>query len=133
MNIVLDTNVLVSALWSPGRKPGEIVSAAIMGRFRLCYDFRIVEEYERVLRYPKFGFYESEIAALLEPLLKQGLAVVPEPVTDVSFSDESDRKFYEVARFCRAPLVTGNTAHFPKDETIITVAEFYNRYIAGRA
>ena len=29
MNIVLDTNVLVSALWSPGRKPGEIVGAAI--------------------------------------------------------------------------------------------------------
>ena len=38
MNIVLDTNVLVSALWSPGRKPGEIVAAAIMGCFNLCYD-----------------------------------------------------------------------------------------------
>lgn len=133
MNIVLDTNVLVSALWSPGRKPGEIVSAAIMGRFHLCYDFRIVEEYERVLRYPKFGFYESEIAALLEPLLRQGLSVVPEPIMDVPFPDESDRKFYEVARFCRVPLVTGNTAHFPKDETVLTVAEFYDRYVAGRS
>ena len=34
MNIVLDANVLVSALRSPGRKPGEIVAAAIMGRFQ---------------------------------------------------------------------------------------------------
>lgn len=131
MNIVLDTNVLVSALWSPGRKPGEIVAAAIVGRFNLCYDFRIVEEYERVLRYPKFRFQEWEIAALLDPLLKQGLSVVPIPLPQAPFIDETDRKFYEVARFCSAPLVTGNTAHFPKDGTILTVAEFYERYMKG--
>ena len=45
------------------------------------------------------------------------------------FPDESDRKFYEVARFCQAPLVTGNSQHFPKDETVLTVAEFVDRYL----
>ena len=129
MNIVLDTNVLVSALWSPGRKPGQIVTAAILGRFPICYDYRVAEEYERVLRYPKFGFRESEINALLDPLLRQGISVIPTPLPYVPFIDESDRKFYEVARFCRAPLVTGNTAHFPRDEHVLTVAEFCDRYI----
>ena len=129
MNIVLDTNVLVSALWSPGRKPGQIVTAAISGRFNLCYDFRIVEEYERVLRYPKFCFREWEIAAMLEPLLRQGMSVIPEPLPDAPFTDESDRKFYEVARFCGAPLVTGNLAHFPEDEIVVSVAAFCERYM----
>lgn len=132
MNVVLDTNVLVSALWSPGRKPGEIVTAAIAGQFRLCYDFRIVEEYERVLRYPKFAFEDWEIRALLEPLFRQGLSVVPKPLSEPPFTDESDRKFYEVARFCDAPLVTGNLAHFPREAGIFSVAEFHERYMGGK-
>lgn len=129
MNIVLDTNVLVSALWSPGRKPVIIVNAVIAGRFNLCYDFRIVEEYERALRYPKFGFSKSEVDALLDPMLRQGLSVIATPLREVSFKDESDRKFYEVARYCHAPLITGNTAHFPADETIVTVADFCAMYL----
>lgn len=64
-----------------------------------------------------------------DPLLKQGLSVVPIPLPQAPFTDETDRKFYEVARFCGAPLVTGNTAHFPKDGTILTVAEFHERYM----
>lgn len=131
MNIVLDTNVLVSALWSPWRKPGEIVGAAIAGHFDICYDFRIVEEYERVLRYPKFGFADWEIAALLEPLLRQGVSVAARPLPEVPFTDESDRKFYEVARFCRVPLVTGNLAHFPGEDWIMSVAAFYDTYVKG--
>lgn len=129
MNIVLDTNVLVSALWSPGRKPGEIVAAVIEGRFRLCYDYRILDEYERVLRYPKFRFEEWEIRALMEPMVKSGWSVVPEKLPSVPFTDQSDRKFYEVARFCHAPLVTGNLAHFPKDEWVMPVSVFYERYM----
>lgn len=131
MNIVLDTNVLVSALWSPGCKPGQIVTAAIMGRFNLCCDFRIVEEYRRVLRYPKFRFRESEIAAILEPLLGQGFSVAAPPLSQPPFTDESDRMFYEVARFCQAPLVTGNIAHFPSDDIVMTVAAFHERYMTN--
>ncbi len=129
MNIVLDTNVLVSALWSPGRKPGEIVAATVAGRFRLCYDFRILDEYERVLRYPKFRFQAWEIRALMEPLIKNGLSVAADPLPQTPFTDPSDRKFYEVARFCDAPLVTGNLAHFPEDALVMSVARFYERYM----
>ena len=129
MNIVLDTNVLVSALRSPRRKPASIINAVIVGRFNLCYDFRIVEEYERVLRYPKFGFSNAEIDALLDPMLRQGPSVIALPLREVPFTDESDRKFYEVARYCRAPLITGNAAHFPADETIVTVADFCAMYL----
>ena len=52
-------------------------------------------------------------------------------VRDVPFPDELDRKFYEVARFCQAPLVTGNIAHFPSDDIVMTVAAFHERYMTN--
>ena len=82
MNIVLDTNVLVSALWSSDSKPGYIVNAVIAGRFTACYDYRILDEYERVLRRAKFGFLPWEVDYLLEPIVRGGLSVVPEPLID---------------------------------------------------
>ena len=128
MNIVLDTNVLVSALWSSDSKPGYIVNAVIAGRFTACYDYRILDEYERVLRRAKFGFLPWEVDYLLEPIVRGGLSVVPEPLIDIPFADESDRKFLEVARFCNAVLITGNMKHYPQDAQIMTVAEFYEKY-----
>ncbi|MBR3504950.1 MAG: putative toxin-antitoxin system toxin component, PIN family [Clostridia bacterium] len=130
MNIVLDTNVLVSAAWSPGRNASDILNAAFARRFTVCYDYRILEEYDRVLRYPKLKFSESEISAILDPLIKNGLSVVAEPLPDVSFErDDTDRKFYEVAKFCRAVLVTGNLVHYPSDPDIMSPAEFCRKYL----
>ena len=128
MNVVLDTNVLVSALWSADSKPGYIVNAVIAGRFTACYDYRILDEYERVLRRAKFGFLPWEVDYLLEPIVRGGLSVVPEPLIDIPFVDESDRKFLEVARCCDAVLITGNMKHYPQDAQIMTVAEFYEKY-----
>ena len=53
--------------------------------------------------------------------------MVAEPI-DTEFIDESDKKFYEVAKFCEAKLITGNIKHFPEDEIVITVSEFFEKY-----
>jgi uncharacterized protein len=130
MNIVLDTNILVSAVWSPGRNATKILEAVFMRKFTACYDSRILEEYDRVLHYPKLKFPDSAIEAVLEPILKNGISVIPDPTKDVPFErDETDRKFYEVAKFCNAVLVTGNLAHYPKDNNIILPSEFIERYL----
>ena len=129
INIVLDTNILVSAAWSPGRNAGNILYACFSGKFNVCYDFRILEEYERVLHYPKFHFSEWEIQAVLDPLIKNGISVIPDPVLNVSFErDESDRKFYEVACFCNAFLVTGNLVHYPEKPFILSPASFCEKF-----
>ena len=73
MNIVLDTNILISAAWSPGRNASNILNAVFARKFTACYDYRILEEYHRVLHYPKFKFYEWEINAILEPMIKNGI------------------------------------------------------------
>ena len=109
MNIVLDTNILISAAWSPGRNASNILNAVFARKFTACYDYRILEEYHRVLHYPKFKFYEWEINAILEPMIKNGISVIADTIPEVSFErDETDRKFYEVAKYCNAILVSCN-------------------------
>ena len=125
MIAVLDTNVLVSALWTPSGKASAILSAAFSRHLRLCYDYRIMEEYRDVLLRPKFKFSAWQVALLLESIAKDGISVVAEPLPEIPFLDESDRMFYEVAKFCHAPLVTGNLKHFPEEKCVLTVASFY--------
>lgn len=124
--MVLDTNVIVSALWTPDGKAAYIVNQTISGNLKLCHDYRILTEYREVLSRPKFKFSTWQINFLLDTFEKDGISVVPQPLPIISFPDESDRVFYEVAKFCNAPLVTGNLKHFPKDNCIITVTDFYN-------
>lgn len=128
MNIVLDTNVLASALWSANSKPAAIVNSFLARRFVVCYDYRILDEYYKVLRHRKFGFAEWEIEGLLSFISKNGISVIADLLPDVFFADKGDKKFYEVAKFCQAPLITGNTKHYPQDSSIITVSEFYQIY-----
>lgn len=129
MNIVLDTNVLVSALWSADSKPAGIVNSVLGRKNTICCDYRIISEYYTVLRRPKFGFAEWDIQNLLGFITSNGLSVIADPLPHISFADESDKKFYEVAKFCHAPLITGNIKHYPQDNCIITVADFYQMYI----
>ena len=130
MNIVLDTNILISAAWSPGRNASNILNAVFARKFTACYDYRILEEYHRVLHYPKFKFYEWEINAILEPMIKNGISVIADTIPEVSFErDETDRKFYEVAKYCNEILVTGNLAHYPSDSIIMSPSDFCQRYL----
>ena len=130
MNIVLDTNILISAAWSPGRNASSILNAVFAKKFSVCYDYRILEEYNRVFHCPKFKFFEWEINAILEPLIKNGISVIADTIPEVSFErDETDRKFYEVAKYCNAILVTGNLAHYPSDSIIMSPSDFCQRYL----
>jgi putative PIN family toxin of toxin-antitoxin system len=56
MNIVLDTNVLVSGLLSPFGPCGRIVCMVSSGELTISLDARILAEYEEVLCRPKFKF-----------------------------------------------------------------------------
>lgn len=123
MLVVIDTNILVSALWSRNGVPARVLSMIISGTIIPCYDYRILSEYRDVLTRPKFKFSVGEVNALLEWIADNGQSVIAEPL-NVDFTDEADKKFYEVAKFCQAKLITGNIKHFPNDEWVLTVSEF---------
>jgi putative PIN family toxin of toxin-antitoxin system len=123
MYAVVDTNVLVSALWSEGSGPARVVAMIQNGALVPCYDSRILIEYQDVLGRPKFKFSKWEVDALLEQIERDGMSVVPRPLA-IHFIDEDDRKFYELAKHCNAKLITGNLRHFPKDTLVVSVADF---------
>ncbi|GHU59852.1 hypothetical protein FACS1894133_7370 [Clostridia bacterium] len=84
----------------------------------------IAKEYSDVLNRDKFGFPATSVARLLALIDICGVKVNP-PVSTFTFPDETDRKFYDVAKYCGVYLITGNTKHYPQGEDfIITPREF---------
>jgi putative PIN family toxin of toxin-antitoxin system len=123
VNAVLDTNVLVSALWSTDSKPARVVSMVISGDITPCYNADILIEYKGVLSRGCFGFAADEVNNLVAVIESRGLSVI-EPMSTISFLDEDDRKFYDGAVFCGAQVITGNLRHYPSDGVAVSVSEF---------
>lgn len=111
--LVLDTNVLVSALLSPFGAPGRIWDLVLARDIRLACDDRILVEYERVLKRAKFGIERSRVEAMLAVFLFQD-PVSSKPWPFQPLPDPDDAAFLEVALAASAVLVTGNTRHFPE-------------------
>jgi uncharacterized protein len=115
MLIVLDTDVLVSALLKRHSIPGKILDAILAGKLQIAIDERIRQEYEAVLSRPRFNIPFQQSDAALRFLSQTALWV---DVHKVDFPqdlvlDPSDLPFAEVA-ICGdvEALVTGNLKHF---------------------
>ena len=120
---VLDTNVLVSALWTPLGNCSTIVKLIITDRIIPCFDQDILNEYRAVLSRPRLAFLPEHTNKFLEEITSRGLNVSIKPST-IDFLDETDRKFYDVAKYCEAYLITGNIKHFPEDAFVVNPAGF---------
>jgi putative PIN family toxin of toxin-antitoxin system len=119
MKIVLDTNVIVSGLMNTNGIPAKILSLVLNGKAQLLYDDRIIFEYINVLSRNEFGFSLEIINGMIDYFKYTGEFINTEYLT-IKFSDETDKKFYEVYKFGKAQyLVTGNIKHFPKEDAII--------------
>jgi putative PIN family toxin of toxin-antitoxin system len=127
INLVIDTNILISALWSRDGKPAKIVNLIPDEKFTFCFCGEILLEYDTVLSRPAFGFNTRQTEALLAKIVKYGKSVEVNKSTFV-LPDEDDRVFYDVAKKCGAILVTGNKKHFPDEDFIMTPAEFLLKY-----
>lgn len=115
MNIVLDTNVLVSGLLTPFGPCGEIVRMVSSGELTLSLDARTLVEYQEVLDRPKFKFDKDKVAALLDHIEHRGVTVASSPLRQ-PLPDIDDEPFLEVAIAARAIcIVTGNQVHFPTE------------------
>jgi len=127
MLVVIDTNVLVSALLSRQGSPAKVMALLLNGDLLPVFDYQIIHEYKLVLGRPKFGFEEWEVKDVIDFIESVGISIVAVP-TAVDFTDEDDRKFYEAARHCQAILITGNKKLYPADDSILTVNEFLDLF-----
>ena len=121
--VVLDTNVLVSALWSKQGNPSRIVEMIFTKEIELYYSPEIMEEYSDVLSREKLSFPEEKVKHLLQEIAKNAILSNP-TVSTVGFTDESDRKFYDTAKENDATLITGNGKHYPDEPRILTPLAF---------
>jgi len=121
---VLDTNVVVSALISPGVPPARILGSVGRKVFVPLYDARIIAEYRDVLTHPRFGLASADIERFIGQLMNFGWAVEPTAWAG-PMADESDHKFIEVARAVSGKLVTGNQRHFPDEAWVVSPAVFW--------
>jgi putative PIN family toxin of toxin-antitoxin system len=113
VKVVLDTNVLVSGVLQPFGPSGQILRLVASGELVLCYDPRILAEYQEVLLRDKFGFDPVRVDALLEQIRAGGIPVAAPPLPS-RLPDPDDEPFLEIALVGGARcLVTGNLKHYP--------------------
>ena len=126
---VIDTNVLVSALWTENPLAAtRCVLDLLIGRaITPLYNEEIIDEYREVLTRPKFPFDKQEVSSLIDYIIEIG-----EDTARTSFEgflqDEDDRVFYEISLSkANSFLVTGNLKHFPRTPQVVTPAEFIEK------
>ena len=112
MNVVLDTNVLVSGLKTRGGTCARVLDLVVEGRLTLCVDERILDEYERVCRDPRLKLDLLFVRTVLDFCRTTAEPIVAQPLAAV-LPDPDDRPFLELASQAPAILITGNRKHYP--------------------
>ncbi len=114
IRVVIDTNVLISALLQPQGLPAQVLLMSVPGRAaRLCVSGEVYAEYEEVIRRPRFKRSESEIADTLRAIREIGIWVKPSHKVRACI-DPDDDVFLECAQAARAHyIVTGQCERFP--------------------
>jgi putative PIN family toxin of toxin-antitoxin system len=110
INVVLDTNILVSALWSKRSNPAAIIALIPDELIIPYFSHAIFMEYINVLKRPKLNFSVDETKELLNIYKEYGKVIFPNK-SNIFMTDESDRKFYDAAKACNGCLITGNIKH----------------------
>ena len=122
---VVDTNVLVSALWTknPLAATRRVLDLLLSGEIVPLYNAEVVEEYRDVLNRPKFPFDAQEVDDLIGFIMEIGVDT-ERTKYDELMPDEDDRVFYEISLTVEDSfLVTGNLKHYPKVPKVVTPAE----------
>ena len=129
MRAVLDTNILISACWTPGGLEGQTVRLARAGAFTLCVSEAVWAEYREVLARDKFRAFRQLSAEMLTALQPSALTV-PSIAPIHAASDPDDNRFLECASAAGAKyLVTGNLKHYPAawgSTKIVNARQFLN-------
>jgi uncharacterized protein len=127
MKVVLDTNVIVSAVLTAHGVCAQILDMLTEGLFGIYVYDRILAEYDSVLRRPRLHLIPDDAAEVIEWIrsVAEPVGAIPLPA---ELPDPEDMPFLEVAASSGGILVTGNTRHYPKRSrggvTILSPREF---------
>jgi len=114
MQVILDTNVLVSGLIKRNSKPEQIIDAILTGKIQLVIDERVFKEYQDVLHRPKLNIPKDRADAVLSFIAFSSVWIECTPVNFSQYEiiDEGDLPFAELAINKNAILISGHFKHF---------------------
>lgn len=133
--VVIDTNVIVSALIQKNYPFLIIDELFIEDKIHLCVSEDLMQEYFDVLSRPKFSNFPDFVAKAESLLIDIGQKAEIYNITiklDI-ISDVDDNMILELAETCNADFViTGNTNDFTmseyKNTKIVTPKEYWENY-----
>jgi putative PIN family toxin of toxin-antitoxin system len=115
MIVVLDTNVIVSALLSPEGPPAEIIRRWEEEVIEAAISSPLLEELERVLNYKQERKYfkdpQEKIAAFIRAFRKAALIAEPRGKLDIVKADPSDNRVLECAVASGAAYIITGDSH----------------------
>lgn len=121
--VVIDTNVLVSAMLKWDSVPGNLMELAFSEPIIPILSDTIIKEYREVLARPRFHLTDEIMNDVIGTIEEAGIYVNAESL-DAELPDPKDKVFYEVVMEERkeenAYLATGNIKHFPTKPFIVT-------------
>jgi putative PIN family toxin of toxin-antitoxin system len=103
IRVVLDTNIIVSALLQPLGPPARIYVLALGGAIQLCVSADIYAEYEEVISRPRFQRSPDDIVSTLQVIREKGLWVRPAENVRVC-ADPDDDVFLDCAQRLRPTI-----------------------------
>ena len=108
MRVVLDTNVILSALVFPGEKPDQLLERSRRREFELFVSPFILGELERILRL-KFRYTPIEIRERIDSIRRMAKVVEPAERPDLVRAKDDDNRVLECTVTAEADyLVTGD-------------------------
>ena len=110
MDIVLDTNILVSGLFWSG-KPAKVLKLCKTGQHTNYITPDIFDEIKRVLSYEKFALTEGEITEAMGIILSFSKVIKPVTELIVIKTDPTDNRFIECAISCNAEYIVSGDKH----------------------
>ena len=128
MRVVLDTNVLISACWSPGGLEGRLVTLVLEGQLTACVTEAVMAEYREVAQRPKFATRAVCFERTIAGLERIAAVAIPGEPTTVA-TDPDDNRLLECAGGAAARwLITGNLRHFPgeyRGTQVVNARQFF--------
>ena len=108
--VVLDTNVIISALFWTG-PPRDLFNLVQENKIIMLLSEDMEREFIRVLGYPKFGFSAQEILPLVMHLRNNAELIRPAAALSVITEDPTDNIFLECAVDGRADYIISGDKH----------------------
>jgi len=132
LKVVIDTNVFISSILFKG-EAAKLVNLWKRGFLKILISKEVLEEYIKVLTYPKFQLSKEEIKCIIEKELMPftGVVKVKSKVSIIK-EDEEDNKFLTLASEGVACYIISGDKHLLRLKNfhkipIITVREFLEK------